>query len=353
MRTTAEKITTREELAPKVAAWRQQGKIVGFTSGSFDIIHAGHASYLEAAKGKCDILVVGINTDESVRSYKGPERPISSEDARVKAIAALESVDYVFLFGERRNRQNLEILKPSLYIKAGDYAEKELTSATVVKKYGGDVLLLPLEEGISTSGLIEKIAKIFGGKGTDEAVHAKNEERSQQKAILVDRDGTINEDIEYLHEPEKLKLLPNVGEGLKKFQDMGYKIAIITLQGGIGLGYFTKEDFFKTNSAMLRALAPYGIRVDKIYYAPHSKPEDDRNPKDELIERAREELDLDLSESVVVGDTSVDIGAGNTYGCITIGVKTGKGLRDGRYETTPAYLAVDLLDAANWVEANI
>ncbi|MBI1833738.1 MAG: HAD-IIIA family hydrolase [Candidatus Andersenbacteria bacterium] len=354
MRKVSDKITTREELAPKVAKWREEGKIVGFTSGSFDIIHAGHVSYLEKAKEKCDILIAGINTDASVQSYKGPDRPIVPEAGRVKMMAGLESIDYVFTFEERRNRTNLEVLKPSLYIKAGDYTAKQLTSGDVVKKYGGDILLLPMEEGFSTTNLIKKIVKLYGGTVEDEAdesVKAKTEKRDPQKAILIDRDGTINEDIEYLHEPEKFKLLPNVGEGLKKFQEMGYKIAVITLQAGIGVGYFTKEDFFKVNREMFKQLAPFGITIDKIYFATHSKTEDGKNPKEALLERACEELDLDLTQSIVIGDKTTDLSVGEVRGCIKIGVKTGKALQDGQVEVTPDYIAKDILDAATWIES--
>src|SRR3989344_2588231 len=102
----SDKITTRERLEEKVFQWRTQGKIVGFTSGSFDILHAGHVDYLEKAKEKCDVLIVGVNSNESVQSYKGPQRPIISEELRVRALAGLESVDYVFIFNERRNRKN-------------------------------------------------------------------------------------------------------------------------------------------------------------------------------------------------------------------------------------------------------
>lgn len=151
------KVTSREKLAPQVAAWRAEGKIVAFTSGAFDLLHWGHVAYLETAKEQCDVLIVGVNTDESVQSYKGEERPIISEEARMRVVAALESVDYVFLFGEERNNQNMEVLKPSLYIKAGDYHESELTSANVVKKYGGEILIVPLKEGYSTTSIIDEI----------------------------------------------------------------------------------------------------------------------------------------------------------------------------------------------------
>ncbi|MCH8748820.1 HAD-IIIA family hydrolase, partial [Patescibacteria group bacterium] len=293
----AKKITTRAGLAQRVAAWRAEGKIVGFTSGSFDIIHAGHVAYLEKAKEQCDILIAAVNTDASVKSYKGEDRPLIPEEYRVKMMAALESIDYVFTFDERRNRKNLEVLKPSLYIKAGDYTPAELTSSDVVKKYGGDILILPLEEGFSTTNLIDKIVAVFGGQEaygqqaaskavtTQEAtVKASTESREPAKAVLIDRDGTINEELEFLHEPEKFKLTSQAGEGLKKFQELGYKIVVITTQGGIGLGYFTKEDFYKVNGEMFKQLKPYDIVIDKIYFATKAKTEAGGNPKEALIE---------------------------------------------------------------------
>jgi len=356
MRNIADKITTREELAPLVEKWRAEGKKVGFTSGSFDIIHAGHVAYLEAAKEKCDILIAGLNSDESVRGYKGPDRPIVPQEYRVQMMAALESIDYVFTFEERRNRKNLEAIKPTYYIKAGDYKKSELTSSDVVEKYGGEVLVLPLEEGFSTTNLINKIVEVFGEKvesGMDETVKAATEKREPQKAVLIDRDGTINEDIEYLHEPDKFVLTKDAGEGLKKFQEMGYKIVVITLQAGIGLGYFEKEDFYAVNRKMFQELKPFDIAIDKIYFAGNAKTDDGSNPKQVLIERARDELDLDLGKSIVIGDKTGDIQIGEEFGSTKIGVKTGKAQQDGQYDVKADYMAENLLDAAEWVQKQI
>lgn len=339
-----DKITTREDLAPQVAAWRQAGKKVGFTSGAFDILHAGHVKYLEEAKKHCDILIVGVNTDESVKEYKGADRPIVPEAARVAVIAGLESVDYVFTFSERRNRVNIETLKPDLYINAGDYKKEQLTSKDVVEKYGGQVLLIPPEAGFSTSDIINKICLVFGGKAK------KVDKRAMHKAVLVDRDGVINEEIEYLHEPENFKLIKNAGAGLKKMQDLGYKIIVITTQAGIGLGYFTKEDFFKVNEEMFTQLKPYGVIIDKIYFAIHSKTPDGENPKIKLIERARREVDLDLKKSAVIGDKTGDLAAGEPFNCIKIAMRSGHACQDGQYNVTPDYTAKDLLAAANWLD---
>lgn len=348
MRKVQNKIMTRDVLSPLVAQWRNEGKKVGFTSGSFDVIHGGHVSYLEKAREQCDILIVAVNSDVSVQSYKGPDRPIVPEKYRAMTIAALECVDYVFLFDERRNRANLEAIKPTYYIKAGDYKPEELTSSNVVEQYGGSILLLPLEQGLSTTSLIDKILLVYGNK-IEGVAKTKTETRLQQKAVFVDRDGTINEEVEYLHEPEKFRLTPHAGAGLKKMQDLGYKIVVVTIQAGIGLGYFTKEDFFKVNQEMFKQLQQFGVIIDKIYFATHSKTSDGKNPKVALLERARAELDLDLAHCFVIGDKTRDLDASVGFGCKKIAVQTGHACMDKQCVVVPDFVARDLLGAADWI----
>jgi len=349
-----EKNTTREEIAAKVAAWRNEGKIVGFTSGAFDILHAGHVAYLEEAKKRCDILIVGVNTDESIKEYKDPLRPIVPVNQRIAVVSGLASVDYVFSFTEPNNNKNISELKPTLYIKAGDYSPETLSSASIVREHGGDVLIVPLEKGLSTTNIIQTIISRFGGvcMPQDQSKAAPGMDATGQKAILIDRDGTINKDIEYLHEPEKFELLPNAGAGLKAFQDLGYKIVVVTLQAGIGLGYFSKEDFYKMNREMFKQLAPFDVTIDKIYFATHGKTEDGKNPKEELFERARQELGLDVAQCVAIGDKTTDLAPGSALGMKTIGVKTGKAVQDSAVDVTPDYVAEDLLDAATWLQAH-
>lgn len=334
---------------------RSEGKKIGFTSGAFDLLHAGHVDYLEKAKTMCDVLIVGVNSDASVKMYKGDIRPIVGESMRIKVVAALVSVDHVFKFDERRNDQNIESLKPDLYIKAGDYRPEELTSKPLVESYGGEVVIIPVEEDISTSSIIGRISSsdLHGGAFVEEggAVHKKRPVGKQSRAVFVDRDGTINEEIHYLHEPEKFKMLPNVAEGLKAFQDMGYRIVVITNQPGIGFGYYTKEDFYRVNKRMLSELSKARILVDKIYFCPHTKAEgcDCRKPGQALIERAREEMNLDLSACVFIGDRTSDVEAGKRAGMMTIGVRTGAGGQDGAFESVADYAADDLLDAAEFI----
>jgi glycerol-3-phosphate cytidylyltransferase len=152
-----EKIIEREKAVAIKTALSAEGKKVGFTSGVFDIVHAGHVEYLEYAKSLVDILFVGINSDASVKQNKGDARPINSERLRAEVIAGLQAVDYVFVFGERNNNINTEMLAPDVYIKAGDYSPERLSSKDIVERHGGRIELVPFKQGLSTTSVIEKI----------------------------------------------------------------------------------------------------------------------------------------------------------------------------------------------------
>ena len=361
------KLTTREELVPLVQSWRAAGKTVGFTSGAFDLLHAGHVDYLYQAKRACDLLIVGLNSDESIKRYKDPNRPIHPFERRAKVMAALEMVDYVFGFDELNNHVNIELLKPSLYIKAGDYSKDKLTSAPIVEKHGGKVLLIPVVEDTSTSKTIKKLIELEKGKAAGKPQPSDAEagapiaeslplpERSGNvRVVFLDRDGTINKDISYLHEPEKFEFEKNAPEGLKALQEQGYRLVIVTDQPGIGLGYFTKEDLFRVNGQMFRLLSPFKIKFDRIYFCPHSADDQCgcRKPKVGLLERALESYSgrIDLQHSFFIGDKSSDIKCGRDFGLRTILVKTGSGGDDKRHpEATPDFVADDLLDAARLI----
>ena len=149
----------------QIREWQSAGLKVGFTNGCFDILHHGHVSYLDRARAKCDKLVLGLNHDASVKILKGPERPVNDQDARASVIGALGSVDLVVFFGAEKAGQDntpcgiLNILKPDIIFKGGDYTEDRLPEAKIVRAYGGDVEIMPLYEGYSTTGTIEKMKK--------------------------------------------------------------------------------------------------------------------------------------------------------------------------------------------------
>jgi D-glycero-D-manno-heptose 1,7-bisphosphate phosphatase len=351
-----EKIKSRDELVPICESLRSRGKTVGFTSGAFDLLHAGHADSLEKAKTLCDVLVVGVNSDRSVREYKGPDRPVVPEAQRLKLVAALASVDYVFLFDERRNRANLDALKPRFYIKAGDYSPEKLTSSDVLDSFGGEIRLIPITEAVSSSDVINRILA-SGGRPSetvverDGAAHIERRPAKRSPAVFLDRDGTVIEEAEYLHEPERIRVLPNALEGMKRFQDMGYRIVLITNQPGIGMGYYSKEDFYRVNRALFKRVSAAGVLVDKVYFCPHSKSEkcDCRKPGQALVRRAEEELNLDLTRSVIIGDKTSDIETGRRAGMKTVIVLTGFAGKDGEFDVKSDFSAGDLLDAAGQI----
>lgn len=151
-----------EEAGEHLKRWRTRGLKIGFTNGCFDILHAGHTTYLAAARGECDRLIVGLNNDASVRLLKGEGRPVNGEDSRAVVLGALACVDMVVLFGaEKEGADNtaneiLKMLKPDVYFKGGDYKENEIPEAPTVKAYGGQVHIMPEVEGQSTTNTIKK-----------------------------------------------------------------------------------------------------------------------------------------------------------------------------------------------------
>ena len=138
---------------------RNIGKKLAATNGCFDILHAGHVNYLQAARHEADALVVGINSDRSVSQLKGPNRPINTENDRAAIIAALESVDGVFIFDELRATTFLELAQPDVYIKGGDYAVEELPEEErqTIAKIGGYIKVLGLIPGKSSSDIAQRI----------------------------------------------------------------------------------------------------------------------------------------------------------------------------------------------------
>lgn len=140
---------------------RHAGKTIVFTNGCFDILHAGHVRYLAAAKRLGDILVVGLNGDASVRELKGEGRPLNSQDDRAEVMAALEAVDYVIIFGEKRVDQLLRQVRPQVYAKGGDYTVDSLDrgEVTVLKEIDARIEILPVVPGKSTSKLVQAIQR--------------------------------------------------------------------------------------------------------------------------------------------------------------------------------------------------
>jgi D-beta-D-heptose 7-phosphate kinase/D-beta-D-heptose 1-phosphate adenosyltransferase len=154
----ADKIKTREALASLLADHRQRGHKIVFTNGCFDLMHVGHTRYLEAARSLGDLLVVGVNSDSSVKSLdKGGDRPIVPAHQRAEVVAALACVDYVVIFEESDPEGLIDQLQPNVLVKGGDWPLDRIIGRAMVEARGGTVRTIPLVPGISTTTLIQKI----------------------------------------------------------------------------------------------------------------------------------------------------------------------------------------------------
>lgn len=153
------KILTWPALRRRVTAWRRQRVRVVFTNGCFDLVHPGHVRYLRAARRLGDVLVVGVNSDASVRRLKGPSRPIVPQDARCEVLAALEMVDAVVLFDQDTPYELIQMVQPDVLVKGGDWRPEQIVGADIVRARGGRVRSLRFAPGYSTSALLERIAR--------------------------------------------------------------------------------------------------------------------------------------------------------------------------------------------------
>ncbi|MBP5273388.1 MAG: D-glycero-beta-D-manno-heptose 1-phosphate adenylyltransferase [Abditibacteriota bacterium] len=152
------KIVEREALAERLK--NRNGKKVVFTNGCFDVLHIGHLRCLQAARSLGDILVVGVNTDSSVKRLKGPDRPINSQESRAELLSGFGCVDYVVFFSEATPSETIAILRPDVCCKGGDYRAEDMPETPVVRSYGGEVVIIPDEVtnayNFSTTAIIEK-----------------------------------------------------------------------------------------------------------------------------------------------------------------------------------------------------
>ena len=149
----------RTQIAQFSAVLRDAGARVVFTNGCFDILHAGHVRYLAAARALGDYLILGLNSDASVRRLKGETRPVNDENDRAAVVGALKSVDAVVIFGEDTAEALIDEVRPAVYVKGGDYTHETLPEARIVEAYGGEVAFIPLVAGKSTTNIIERAGR--------------------------------------------------------------------------------------------------------------------------------------------------------------------------------------------------
>ena len=158
---TQQKIKTISELKKIAEALKSQNKKIVTTNGVFDILHIGHIRYLQEAKRLGDVLIVAVNSDSSVKKIKGPKRPLNNENDRAEALGALECVDYAAIFSEENPIKFLEVIKPNVHVKGGDYKMEKIIEKGAVERNNGKVILIPEVKGYSTTRLIHGIVEKY------------------------------------------------------------------------------------------------------------------------------------------------------------------------------------------------
>ena len=151
------KILDKERLLVKLTDWKEENKKIVFTNGCFDLIHLGHIEVIARSADLGDILIIGVNTDNSIKRLKGPNRPIVEEISRAKQLAALEFVDAVVFFDEDTPIDLIKVINPNVITKGGDYNTDQVIGNDIVTQNDGEVVIIPLTQGYSTTSILEKI----------------------------------------------------------------------------------------------------------------------------------------------------------------------------------------------------
>jgi D-beta-D-heptose 7-phosphate kinase/D-beta-D-heptose 1-phosphate adenosyltransferase len=173
------RVMTHDAVAAFVSAQRARGLRIVFTNGVFDLLHPGHVRYLQEARALGDLLVIGLNADASVRRNKGPARPITPQEERAEVLAALECVDAVVIFGEDTPDDIIKLVQPDILVKGADWPADQIVGRDTVEARGGRVVLVPVEEGYSTTAIVERIRKSNDSYSGDSRLQERRGEREK------------------------------------------------------------------------------------------------------------------------------------------------------------------------------
>jgi rfaE bifunctional protein nucleotidyltransferase chain/domain len=280
------------------------------TNGVFDVLHRGHVDYLHRAAQLGASLLVAINTDSSARMLgKGPDRPLNKELDRAFVLAGLSAVSMVTFFDTRTPVELIQAIRPDIYVKGGDYDMETLEETRVVRSWGGQSVAIPFVDGFSTTALVQRIRQPATA--------------GLRKAAFLDRDGVINKDKAYVHRWEDFEFVPGAVEGMRRLQQAGYALVVVTNQSGLARGYYTEDQYQTLTTRLRQELTAQGIMLDGVYHCPHH-PNGNvthlaidcncRKPAPGMLLQAAQELKLSLADSLLVGDKPGDIEAAHAAG---------------------------------------
>jgi D-glycero-D-manno-heptose 1,7-bisphosphate phosphatase len=304
-----DKICPTENLAQRLANLPRPWVM---TNGVFDVLHRGHVSYLQRAAELGRSLIVAVNSDGSARMLgKGPGRPLNAAEDRAYVLAGLAAVDVVTFFDTRDPVDLICTVQPDIYVKGGDYDMETLEETRVVRSWGGQSLAIPFVDGFSTSALVQRIRQ------------PQDVSKTFRKAAFLDRDGVINKDRAYVYRWEDFEFVPGAVEGMRRLQDAGYMLVIVTNQSGLARGYYTEAQYQTLTNQLRQELSRQGVKLAGVYHCPHhpngSVPHlaiecGCRKPAPGLVIQAVRELDLSLADSIMIGDKPADIEAARAAG---------------------------------------
>lgn len=300
------KICSVEELISQV---ENLPRPLVMTNGVFDVLHRGHVNYLDKASALGGTLLVAVNSNRSARMLgKGPDRPLNSADDRAYVLAGMAAVDLVTIFDERTPVELVKSIRPDIYVKGGDYVMDELEETQVVRSWGGKALAIPFVNGFSTTSFVNRI---------------RQNSVPKRKAAFLDRDGVINIDKAYVHRWEDFEFVTGAIEGMRKLQDAGYLLVIVTNQSGLARGYYSEAQYLALTQTLRQYLAEQGVKLAGIFHCPHH-PDGKvqslamlcncRKPRPGLLIEAANELGLDMPNSLLIGDKQTDIDAARAAG---------------------------------------
>ncbi|HWP48630.1 MAG TPA: HAD-IIIA family hydrolase [Candidatus Limnocylindrales bacterium] len=322
-----DKIKSRAEIIEIASHLRKAGRKIVTTNGAFDLLHPGHVKMLQEAKSLGDVLIVGVNSDASIRRFKGPHRPIYSERDRAEMLAALACTDYITIFDELTPVTLLDHIRPHIHVNSPEHGydciEKE-----VVLRHGGEIYLSKLIEGLSTSSLIEKILHVYS-QPSYKAVFLDPETLFKSPQLIPPMLDNFDEEV--------LRVLPG-------FLQADYRLIILANHPEVAMGQLTEQDLKRYYGAVQQLLKSQGIELAGIYFCPHH-PEGNvasyrvecscRKPRPGLIEQAVSDLNLNLARSFVISKGLENILMGREINCKTILVESPSGRGAGIVNSTP------------------
>lgn len=285
-------VNTSQDLLKILSESKKINVKIGTVNGTYDLLHDGHVDAINFAYINCDQLIILINSDKSVRLYKGPSRPIENALKRAKNIEELFPSSLIYVFDELNPLNILEKIKPSIHFIGPDWGKKTLEQQ-LVEKNGGVVKFINKKYEISTSEILKNI-------GINDKFN---------RAVFLDRDGTIIKDKNYLTDIENIEFFPDIEKILLKLLNLGYLLFIVSNQSMVARKISTKKNALQINKYIVNQLNDMGVVITESYldFSHPNKPSKTRKPNTGFLEIAAYKHKLALKNSWMIGDKESDI----------------------------------------------